>query len=439
MYEMAKYYMKKDIKKVLNWQMKYNKTLSDLSALYLNDLDEYYETNVKKSNYFKGLKILNNINEKSVPGLKMSLMITDCADDIRDFYDDIYFVNDFKNLINRVIKKRNVEYEINTTYNRNTKNLSVTLYRAPLENKSIKKAIQKIKEINIKDLVMYQTLSGISLLDLIHGIPNQVEGLIYDYLNNEGYTERKKPLRKIFRSIEDFKKINFDKLKTINRCTVYLYNNGDIDATTFDSIEELMLFLNDIENDGYPFDIIINLFKNISTDFKENRSLIVDLWPPKNEVFVRDLDVLEGFDNYIWSHGLNAFNHNNPVENANVIIDDPSIEICCSMFGKEVGPLGLYVKGDCKFAAINDLASDIDKVTGLRKVNLSNVHERLTKPEDIIKYIGRTEYDDTEGIITNIKIVGLWAKKWWIDDDEDNLLIIDSIKDSTGIDEVIFI
>ena len=46
MYRIAKYHMKKDIKKVLNWQMKYNKSLKDLNAV-LFELD-HYEKNLNK-------------------------------------------------------------------------------------------------------------------------------------------------------------------------------------------------------------------------------------------------------------------------------------------------------------------------------------------------------------------------------------------------------
>ena len=50
MYRIAKYHMKKDIKKVLNWQMKYNKSLKDLNAV-LFELD-HYEKELNK--YKKG-------------------------------------------------------------------------------------------------------------------------------------------------------------------------------------------------------------------------------------------------------------------------------------------------------------------------------------------------------------------------------------------------
>ena len=78
MYRIAKYHMKKDITKVLNWQMNYNKSLKDLNGV-LFELDHYEkELNKYKRNRIKSFdnkKILNSINETNIPDLQIKLYI----------------------------------------------------------------------------------------------------------------------------------------------------------------------------------------------------------------------------------------------------------------------------------------------------------------------------------------------------------------------------
>ena len=77
MYRIAKYHMKKDIKKVLKWQMEYNKSLKDLNGV-LFELEQYErEVNKYKKDRIKivNKKILNNINETNIPDLRINLYI----------------------------------------------------------------------------------------------------------------------------------------------------------------------------------------------------------------------------------------------------------------------------------------------------------------------------------------------------------------------------
>ena len=88
MYRIAKYHMKQDLKKVLNWQLKYNKSLKDLNRL-LYEIDEFEERQNNKPERrltFHDLKILNRINEKNIPDLKIKLKLN----------KPIRFVNRFK-------------------------------------------------------------------------------------------------------------------------------------------------------------------------------------------------------------------------------------------------------------------------------------------------------------------------------------------------------
>ena len=78
MYRIAKYHMKKDITKVLNWQMNYNKSLKDLNGVlfeldhYEKELNKYKKGRIK---IFDNKKILNSINETNIPDLRIELYI----------------------------------------------------------------------------------------------------------------------------------------------------------------------------------------------------------------------------------------------------------------------------------------------------------------------------------------------------------------------------
>ena len=158
-----------------------------------------------------------------------------------------------------------------------------------------------------------------------------------------------------------------------------------------------------------------------------------------NLKYVKNMDIKAGFNDYVWSHGLDGHNNKNIFTNAKNIVDNPKIELCCSFQGKEVGTVGLYVKGDCRFASVNDINSFIEAKTGYRKVNIDNIVGELFKPEDIFKYEDFVTDNRnnlfTEGIVNNIKIAGIWIEKIWYNDDELNSTI-DQLKEITGVENV---
>ena len=78
MYSIAKYHMNKDITRVLNGQMNYNKSLKDLNGVlfeldhYEKNLNKYKRNRIKSFDY---KKILNSINETNIPDLQIKLYI----------------------------------------------------------------------------------------------------------------------------------------------------------------------------------------------------------------------------------------------------------------------------------------------------------------------------------------------------------------------------
>ena len=139
------------------------------------------------------------------------------------------------------------------------------------------------------------------------------------------------------------------------------------------------------------------------------------------------------FDSYVWSHGLLAYNDKDPVESITGLLSHPEWEVCCSCDDEPIGPVGLYVQGEVQCVSNIDLASRINIFNGRRGMNIEE-SERLEgviyQPEDIDK----DQWDHTESIIKNIKIVGMWVKDWFLKDDY-NIETVRNIKDALGIDE----
>lgn len=119
------------------------------------------------------------------------------------------------------------------------------------------------------------------------------------------------------------------------------------------------------------------------------------------------------FDEYTWSHGLQAYSSNNGINNARKIMENNSIEISCS--NKEIGPFGIYVKGTVECVSKSDLQS--------------MVHEdkRAFTTDDTVELIKNTEdYNDSfncEAIIKNFEVVGIWVKSEFANEQMINNLI----------------
>ena len=89
----------------------------------------------------------------------------------------------------------------------------------------------------------------------------------------------------------------------------------------------------------------------------KDSKLQLDLITKSNVCFAEDCraNVDKKFDEYIWSHGLQAYSSNNGMDNARKIMENNNIEISCS--NKEIGPFGIYVKGTCLCVSKSDLQS----------------------------------------------------------------------------------
>lgn len=431
MYEIAKYHMKKDIDVVLKWQLNYNKSLKDLNTIFY-DLSNFEKNEIQNKTHklYSGIDILNYINEKTIPELKLSIRIMDPLNNKYVKLDDINNVDEIKNIISENIKNFSSLYSIVCEYNKYKKSLHVEV-----ENYKSKKSNEKftdiLKEISIKELLTYQTYGN--TLQGLKEKYNNLSNHIREYLNKKMYHNR--CYIKVFNSLNDFLKVNFDNLDGNLHFNIYSRNKNGIHCKNINE------FINTIKKDIKPSSVIkieLEREKN-NNDNIPNETFIRGFVSSVNLKYVKNMDIKAGFNDYVWSHGLDGHNNKNIFTNAKNIVDNPKIELCCSFQGKEVGTVGLYVKGDCRFASVNDINSFIEAKTGYRKVNIDNIVGELFKPEDIFKYEDFVTDNRnnlfTEGIVNNIKIVGIWIEKIWYSDDELNSTI-DQLKEITGVENV---
>lgn len=119
------------------------------------------------------------------------------------------------------------------------------------------------------------------------------------------------------------------------------------------------------------------------------------------------------FDEYTWSHGLQAYSSNNGIDNARKIMENNSIEISCS--NKEIGPFGIYVKGTVECVSKSDLQSVVYE------------GKRAFTTDDTVELIKNTEdYNDSfncEAIIKNFEVVGIWVKSEFANEQMINNLV----------------
>ena len=122
----------------------------------------------------------------------------------------------------------------------------------------------------------------------------------------------------------------------------------------------------------------------------------------RETLYAKKQRTLDSFNGYVFNHGLNAYTATPEYENAIGIAHNPQWEICCSYVNQYCGNIGLFITGDCKLAANDDLYSELDP-NGDRFAT-KNVPLIFT-PEEIIP---GGKYHHGEAILTNTKIIGIW-------------------------------
>ena len=121
------------------------------------------------------------------------------------------------------------------------------------------------------------------------------------------------------------------------------------------------------------------------------------------------------FDCKIWSHGLatgfsGRLTSEEIKKRATEVTQNPEWQICCSDKSQRIGGIGLYVQGHVLYASNVDLWSSVD-YKGHRTFNMSD-----WRADGLITSLDEyslDRWDHNEVILTNYKIVGIWIKDWF--------------------------
>ena len=292
-----------------------------------------------------------------------------------------------------------------------------------------KKYINYLK-IHYKLLLKYQMTSKQSISSLLK---NKFSIRYMDGITNSAkYQYYYKPIK----SLSNLYKINTEKMDNLK---IYIIGDDDYEYQASD-INDIMEYLSsnsiddtNISNIEYnkktgPDGICRTIFIYINSSNKIND----DCFDNDNFVPVSSMKTLEGFKNYTFTHGLEAYScRDHIVDKVNDIINrNDKIHICCTWTNEFIGPVGLFIQGDCKIASHFDLHSDCNKHSGERYVSkrcLENKDWFIKSPAEITS----CDVITGEAILTNINIVGLWVFEDYADDDA-----VKSLQKITGISEV---
>ncbi len=113
-------------------------------------------------------------------------------------------------------------------------------------------------------------------------------------------------------------------------------------------------------------------------------------------------DRLQGM---VWSHGLAAYSKEDEWKKhlAN-IINYPEMEISCSKYSQNIGPIGIYVTGNIIIASHKDIWSE--KAKNLKRIwDPSDIKPLLTKNN-----ISDQLHSHGEIVLTNTRIIGMWVR-----------------------------
>lgn len=121
----------------------------------------------------------------------------------------------------------------------------------------------------------------------------------------------------------------------------------------------------------------------------------------RDALYVRDIAKQYNDKGYIFNHGLNAFCQDSDdncslssvEKNLNKILNDNTMEICCSYTHQHVGAIGIELEGTCLLAATSDLSTKIDKDHDNKRIVF----------EDMLQYV-------YEGDLNNIRCDGSYGE-----------------------------
>jgi hypothetical protein len=315
---------------------------------------------------------------------------------------------------------RMLKYYCNNEYRYSFK---VNINLMPRYNKSRQLSYLKYNYKLVKD---YQMITGTPVSNLVN-FKYDTKAMRLQMNNNTG----------------SFKEFNFNSLYKMNtermdNLTVYLTVekfDGHDDEYKFSNINDAIEFINKEKLCSHDLkDLSYHKIYNNHGYYERHILISFDAveMTDDDKIFIKDFDTLDSFKDYTFTHGLFAYNYHTSIEDKVIcLIENKDIEICCAWTNEYIGPYGVFVKGDCKLASLFDLGSLYDKKSNSGRFIYSKRLDYDWLINDPKQIVG-SNHTNGEAIVTNIQITGIWAKKNFVDKNND----IEKIKEITGIKEV---
>lgn len=293
--------------------------------------------------------------------------------------------------------------------------------------KNNKRIINYLKK-NVKSALNYSLSMNIPLSILLNNT-NFLKNIDSEYVSQLTKCEYSKnlKLKNLYAINSDNLKNNRVELRVLNKDFDTIHSGIYYDITA--SLKDLDDILND-DNHIYKIDgDNVSLTKYTVNDDIEYKTIIEVLLKEvtyddyDDSIICEDeLNVLDEFNNYTFTHGLCAFNDYAKLpDKINKLIND-NITICCGWNKQYIGPYGIYVQGKCIMASLYDLGSYIDDTNGKRYIDkLDYVSSgTITSPKEIVL----TNAVNGEALVKDYKITGIWIRKSYLSLYKDDVVLL---------------
>lgn len=182
----------------------------------------------------------------------------------------------------------------------------------------------------------------------------------------------------------------------INNINVTIYDMFEEEIEIEDMMNEEVEIVKIVCNNNMSMDIYVKTrFNKYAHEYQEQTS--------------------NDFNDIVWSHGLSG--KNKPAHEAiNSLLNNPSLERCCSHVDQKVGHVGVYVKGTVLMASNIDLMS-MPTVDGHRGIDVLLSGKRTKGIIYNTEQIDTTVFRNGEIIMTDMQITGIWAEEQYVTDE----------------------
>lgn len=144
----------------------------------------------------------------------------------------------------------------------------------------------------------------------------------------------------------------------------------------------------------------------------------------KEEIKVKDLNYKYNDYGYIFNHSLTALSGLHEAEdNLKCLLDDNSIQICCTLSEQYINSIGVELTGKCLLVGTRDLYSQVD-MDGDRTI-----------PDSMMEYIYNGKLEDAylvdtednyynEAIVYDFNIRSMWCNPYCVKDNKEAKAIL---------------